>query len=154
MKSGSVLKPLMKIGELSKQAQVPVGTLRYYETLGLLVPAQRGRSGYRYYAAEAIDQVHFVQKAQTLGFTLQEVQQIMGVRVAGQSRHFVLRQLLDEKIERLNDEIQRLSAFKSDLQHYQREAAPDMPKDDYVQGICQLIDQVKVPMMQSSESSV
>jgi DNA-binding transcriptional MerR regulator len=146
MRSGSVLKPLLKIGELSKQTQIAVGLLRYYESLGLLLPTQRGNSGYRYYAAESVEQVHFIQKAQALGFSLPEIQHILGVRVLGPSRNLVVKQLLDQKIAGLNDEIQRLTAFKADLEDYQSQSTQqELPKDDYLQGLCQLIDRVRLP---------
>jgi DNA-binding transcriptional MerR regulator len=146
MSSGSVLKPLLKIGELSKQTQVAVGVLRYYESLGLLLPTQRAHSGYRYYAAESVDQVYFIQKAQTLGFALPEIQHILGVRVLGAARHLVVKQLLDQKIVGLNGEIQRLTAFKTDLENYQSQSTQqELPKEDYLQGLCQLINRVAVP---------
>jgi DNA-binding transcriptional MerR regulator len=145
MRSGSVLKPLLKIGELSKQTQVTVGVLRYYESLGLLLPAQRGNSGYRYYAAESVEQVGFIQKAQALGFSLPEVQHILGVRVIGAARKLVLKQLLDDKIATLNQEIQRLTAFKVDLESYQSHCTQqEIPKEEYVQGLLQLINRVNL----------
>jgi DNA-binding transcriptional MerR regulator len=129
MRSGSVLKPLLKIGELSKQTQIAVGLLRYY-----------------YYAAESVEQVCFIQKAQALGFSLPEIQHILGVRVLGPSRNLVVKQLLDQKIAGLNDEIQRLTAFKADLENYQSQSTQqELPKDDYLQGLCQLIDRVRLP---------
>jgi hypothetical protein len=46
---------MYKIGELSRLSQVPIRTLRYYDQIGLLVPAQVDRSsGYRCYAAEQL----------------------------------------------------------------------------------------------------
>jgi DNA-binding transcriptional MerR regulator len=146
MLSGSVLKPLLKIGELSKQTQVAVGVLRYYESLGLLLPTQRGHSGYRYYAAESVAQVDFIQKAQALGFSLPEIQHILNVRVLGAGRNLGIRQLLDQKIDCLNSEIQRLTAFKAELENYQSQSTqPELPKEDYLQGLCQLINRVSSP---------
>jgi DNA-binding transcriptional MerR regulator len=154
MRSGSVLKPLLKIGELSKQTQVGVGTLRYYESLGLLLPAQRGHSGYRYYAAESVEQVYFIQKAQALGFSLPEVQHILGVRVIGASRRVVLKQLLDDKITVLTQEIQRLTAFKGDLESYQSHCTEvEIPKEEYVQGLLKLINRVSLAAIAPIEQS-
>lgn len=61
---------LLKIGELAEQADVAVGTIRYYESLGLVEPAHRSESGYRYYVADAIKRVQFIRKAQSLQFSL------------------------------------------------------------------------------------
>jgi DNA-binding transcriptional MerR regulator len=143
MQSGSVLKRLLKIGELAKQTQVAVGTLRYYESLGLLLPTQRGKSGYRYYAAESVEQIQFIQKALALGFSLPEIQHILGVRLPGRSRNLTIKQLLDDKVAGLSAEIHRLTLFKTDLEDYQAQCQQrELPKDDYLLGLCQLIDRV------------
>ena len=69
----------LKIGQLAKRS-LAVGTLRYYSDSGLLQPVQRGDNGYRYYGIDAARQVEFIKKAQTLGFTLEEIEQILDVR--------------------------------------------------------------------------
>lgn len=61
---------LLKIGELAEQADVAVGTIRYYESLGLVEPVRRSESGYRYYASDAVKGVQFIRKAQSLQFSL------------------------------------------------------------------------------------
>ena len=63
----------MKIGQLARLTGVSVGTLRFYEDKGLLVPEHRTEAGYRQYAASAADQVRFIKTAQSLGFSLQEI---------------------------------------------------------------------------------
>ena len=70
----------LKIGELAKQTGLAVGTLRYYSDLGLLLPSRIGDNGYRYYSKDAGSQVQFIKKAQALGFTLEEIKQILDVR--------------------------------------------------------------------------
>ncbi|MEL6166233.1 MAG: MerR family transcriptional regulator, partial [Cyanobacteria bacterium J06628_3] len=57
-----------------------VGNLRYYSDIGLLQPVYRGGNGYRYYAPNASEQVEFIKKAQALGFTLEEIKQILDIR--------------------------------------------------------------------------
>lgn len=63
----------MNIGTLSRLAQVPVDTIRYYEKLGLIPPALRSDSGYRLYADADVQRLNFIRRAKTLGFTLDEV---------------------------------------------------------------------------------
>lgn len=63
----------MRIGQLADQARVNVQTLRYYERRGLLSAPTRLASGYRAYGPEALQRVRFVKRAQELGFTLQEI---------------------------------------------------------------------------------
>jgi DNA-binding transcriptional MerR regulator len=145
LKPMSVLKPLLKIGELAKHTQVAVGTLRYYESLGLLHPVQRSSSGYRYYSSESIQQVDFIKKAQTLGFSLAEIQKILGVRAAGRPVYEVVKQMLSQKITFLSDEIQRLQTLRQQLQDCQERWQHETSMENYTRGICELIENVQLP---------
>ena len=68
---------MLKIGDLQERTGVKVSTLRYYESLGLLQPALRSGSGYRYFHDNAVQRVLFIKKAQTLNFSLTEIQEIL-----------------------------------------------------------------------------
>ena len=72
------VKTRLKIGELFKQTGIAVGALRYYESLGLL-RSERGDNGYRYYSAQAVHQVQFIKKAQSLGFSLEDIGEVLNV---------------------------------------------------------------------------
>lgn len=67
---------LLRIGEVAKQAQVGVETVRFYERQGLLDQPQRRASGYRQYEVSAVARVHFIRRAKALGFTLSKVQEM------------------------------------------------------------------------------
>ncbi len=97
---------LIKIGELAKQTNVTVGTLRYYESLGLLEPAFRNNKNYRYYTDDAVKQVQFIKKAQSLNFSLAEIQQILGIRRQGIPPCSLVRNLLECKIAEFDRQIQ------------------------------------------------
>ena len=109
-----------KIGKLAQKTGLKVGTLRYYSELGLLQPAERGDNGYRYYSGRAIQQVEFIKKAQTIGFTLEEIKQILDVRDRGEQPCNLVQSLLDQKIEELAVQIKRKLGFWSAnlLKHY------------------------------------
>ncbi len=70
---------LRTIGRLAREAGVQPATLRYYERLGLLRPARRTASGYRLYGAEAARRLRFIRRAQALGFSLEEVAQLLAL---------------------------------------------------------------------------
>jgi len=63
----------MNIGTLSRLAQVPVDTIRYYEKLALIPPARRSDGGYRIYAEQDVQRLCFIRRAKALGFTLEEI---------------------------------------------------------------------------------
>jgi MerR family copper efflux transcriptional regulator len=67
----------MRIGQLAAQAAVNVQTLRYYERRGLVAAARRQASGYREYDADAVTRVRFIKHAQGLGFTLDDIAELL-----------------------------------------------------------------------------
>ena len=69
----------MRIGDLAARSGVSVSTLRYYEKRGLLSASRRTAGGYREYADSDLDRVEVVVAAKRLGFTLQEIYQILEV---------------------------------------------------------------------------
>jgi MerR family transcriptional regulator, copper efflux regulator len=69
----------MTIGRLAKAAGVRIDTIRYYERNGLLPPAQRRDSGYREYAAADIDRLSFIRRAKALGFSLDDIAQLLAL---------------------------------------------------------------------------
>jgi DNA-binding transcriptional MerR regulator len=67
----------MKIGELSKEAGVEVGTVRFYERRKLLKPPARTSSGYRLYVPQDVKVVKGIKQLQELGFTLREIKELI-----------------------------------------------------------------------------
>ncbi|HSG66538.1 MAG TPA: MerR family transcriptional regulator, partial [Gammaproteobacteria bacterium] len=69
--------PQLTIGQLAKRAGLATSTLRYYEEQGLLLPAARSSAGYRLYAPQAEQTLLFIQRAQRLGFSLQDIRVLL-----------------------------------------------------------------------------
>lgn len=67
------------IGALAKRAGVRVDTVRYYERNGLLSPKVRLASGYRRYGDVELTRLRFIRRAQALGFSLKEVQELLAL---------------------------------------------------------------------------
>ena len=132
----------LKIGELAKQTGLTVGTLRYYSDIGLLQPVHRADNGYRYYAQNASEQVQFIKKAQALGFTLEEIKQILDVRNGGEIPCDLVQSLLDSKIEKLAIQIEQMTLFKGELEEY-RAIWTNQPESNLKQEeVCPLIASV------------
>jgi Hg(II)-responsive transcriptional regulator len=70
------MKP-MTIGSLARSAGVGVQTVRFYERKGLLPKPARTASGYREFLPEDARRIRFIRRAQELGFTLKEVQELL-----------------------------------------------------------------------------
>lgn len=69
----------MRIGELEVRSGASRHTLRYYEKIGLISPSRRSNN-YRFYTAQTLQDVEFIQHAQSMGFSLGEIGEILGAR--------------------------------------------------------------------------
>ena len=69
----------LTIGAVAKRVGVPIDTIRYYEREGLLPEPQRRASGYRSYGESAIAQLRFIRRAKQLGFTLEEIRELLAL---------------------------------------------------------------------------
>ncbi len=67
------MKQSYTIGELSRVAEVPTSTVRYYERAGLLQPSGRSAGNYRLYSAQELERLRFIRAAQATGFSLDDV---------------------------------------------------------------------------------
>ena len=71
----------MTRGELAKECGVNIEALRYYEKRRLIDPPKRSEVGYRLYSKEDATRIHFIRNAQKLGFTLNEIMELLKLRV-------------------------------------------------------------------------
>lgn len=71
----------LTIGALAERAGVGVETVRFYERRGLVRRPPRPRTGYRVYPEDTVGRIRFIRNAQALGFTLQEITALLGLRV-------------------------------------------------------------------------
>lgn len=78
------MSPVLRSGQVADAAGVNVETLRYYERRGLLETPDRSNGGHRLYPAEAVTVLRVIKAAQRLGFTLDQVAQLLQ---AGRHRH-------------------------------------------------------------------
>ncbi|MFY3793317.1 Hg(II)-responsive transcriptional regulator [Ureibacillus sp. MALMAid1270] len=69
----------LRIGELAEKCGVNKETIRYYERLGLILEPDRTENGYRMYSLQTVDRWKFIKRMQELGFTLNEIDKLLGV---------------------------------------------------------------------------
>jgi DNA-binding transcriptional MerR regulator len=118
---------------------VSVQAVRYYERLGLLPPAERADSGYRVYSPEVLERLTFIQQAQALGFSLDEIREIVRMKYAGRSPCDCVRQLLEQKLHEIDREMARLREFRQEL-HKTLGRSQRLPRLPHrASGICPII---------------
>lgn len=105
---------MMRIGKVAVEAGVNIQTLRYYERRGLLPEPQRGSSGYRAYDPETVRLVRFIKRAQELGFTLREIEDLIELRQSPR-RGAEVRAVAAAKVEDIERRIRQLKAMRKAL---------------------------------------
>jgi Hg(II)-responsive transcriptional regulator len=106
----------MRIGEVASRAGVNIDTLRYYERRGLLEPPARRPSGYRLYGEDSVRIVRFIKRAQELGFTLADVEDLLRLASGGPDSCREVRALASAKIAEMEQRIATLEAMRRSLQ--------------------------------------
>ncbi|MFI5953020.1 MerR family transcriptional regulator [Cryptosporangium sp. NPDC051539] len=102
----------LRTGEVAAAAGVNTQTLRYYERRGLLAEPARTPGGHRVYPAEAVTVLRVIKVAQRLGFTLDEVADLLEV---GRRRHHGLRARAREKLVEVEERIRDLRTIRDTL---------------------------------------
>jgi len=105
----------MTIGKLAEAAGVNVQTVRYYERRGLLPEPPRTASGYREYPEADIARIGFIRRAQGLGFTLKEIDELLSLRMAPGTTPERVRGHVDAKITDVEAKIAELERIRSAL---------------------------------------
>lgn len=104
----------LTIGKLARAAGVRIDTVRYYERRGLMPEPRRSASGYRHYAPDAVRRLRFIRRAQSLGFTLDEIGELLSLR-ADPANHAEVRAAARARRDDIEHRIRELSALRDSL---------------------------------------
>lgn len=108
------MEKLLSIGKLAESADVGVETVRYYQRRGLLeTPA--GGGGMRRYSAGHAERLRFIKRAQSIGFTLEEIAELLTLNDSRD--HHAARRLAGEKLHDIETRIARLRKMEEALRH-------------------------------------
>lgn len=119
----------LKIGQLAKEVGVNIETIRYYERVNLLGPTSRLPSGYRLYNREAQRRLRFIKNAQTLGFTLHEIAELLNLRVSSTARCGDVQRKAGAKLKQVEAKVSDLQALARALQGLIRTCRAGQPTD-------------------------
>lgn len=125
----------MRIGELAAAAGTSTKTLRFYEGQGLLPAPDRTAAGYRDYDPTVLDRLDFIRRGQGAGLTLAQIQQVLEIRDGGQAPCGHVRDLLDQRLAAIEDQLRSLTALRDTLTSLRDEATtlhPDTCGPDQV----------------------
>lgn len=120
----------LTIGQVASAADVNVQTIRYYERRGLFPTPRRTPAGYRQYPDDAVARLRFIRHAQELGFSLQEIQELLGLRVRHGAACDAVERRTRAKIEIVQQRIRDLQRMTRTLERLAEACAARRPTDD------------------------
>lgn len=99
----------MNIGQLARQAGVPIDTVRYYERQQLLPTARRSAGGYRVFSEPDLTRLQFIRRAKSLGFSLEEIAELLAL---SDQRGQDMAQVRETAVHKLADIEQRIAELQ------------------------------------------
>lgn len=122
---------LLTRGELAARIGCNIETIRYYEKAGLLPPPPRSQSGHRLYGQDLVKRLNFVRRSRDLGFTLEEIRQLLRLVDGGKYTCAQVEALALEHVQEIRRKISDLRKLKSVLEtmasHCSGGTVPDCP---------------------------
>ena len=124
----------MKIGQVSKKTDLPVQTIRYYETQNLIKSSGRTEGNFRVYDSKVIDQLEFIKHCRHLDLSLSDIKRINELRDNPDA-------VCEEVNELINDQIKLVKVKMKELRHLktQLEALTDSCSNNQKVGDCGII---------------
>ena len=139
----------MTVIELSHKTGVAPHVIRFYTRLGLLRPASNPSNRYKAFAESDVARLHFIRRAQSLGFTLKEIAEIFAESSRKQSPCPTVRKIITRRIAKNREKLEQLTALQMRMEEAlaQWSAMPDgVPKGEQV---CHLIESFEDDIVES-----
>ena len=105
----------LTISPLARQAGVGIDTVRYYERMGLLPEPPRRASGYRVYPTETLQRLQFIRRAKTLGFSLEEIKELLELSSRSGSGVGAVKASAAAKLQDVEERIAELERMRDGL---------------------------------------
>lgn len=105
----------LTIGKVARSTGLAIDTVRFYEKEGLLDKPARTASGYRHYSSDAVARLRFIRQAKQLGFSLNEIKELLALRVAPGKSCRDVKARAERKIADIDGRIAALKRMKGAL---------------------------------------
>lgn len=133
---------LLTIRDIASIADVPDHVVRFYARTGLIRAARRGANGYRHFAPFEARRVSFIRIAQSLGFSLAEIRELMHHSRRGTSPCPLAREIIEKRLQENREQLAAAQALQARMEHASKawRSMPDrIPRGEE---LCALIESV------------
>ena len=105
----------LQIGQVAQKTGLSVDAIRFYEKQGLLPRPARTEGGYRLYRQRELADLAFIQKAQQLGFSLNEIRELFSIQRHPDETCVHVRDLVAQKLDLVRSKMEELQALEAGL---------------------------------------
>jgi DNA-binding transcriptional MerR regulator len=112
-------RPGLSIGEVARQAQCSVPSVRYYEQIGLLPSAKRRAGGHRVYGSTDLKQLRFIRRCRDFGFSVAEIRELLAVSERGRPC-IEAREIAAARLQTVRTKLLELQALERSLAGFVR----------------------------------
>jgi len=141
-----------RIGQVAQETGLSIDTIRFYEKQGLLKRSPRSEGGFRLFGISDIETLKFVRKAQELGFSLNEIRELLILRADHVPACSHVKELLEQKLTAVEQKITELQGLERSLKHALRKCKQELktatPGHD---GCCPVLEEINRAVRKDSQ---
>lgn len=123
---------MLTIGDLARRTGVKVPTIRYYEQMGLIEPAERSEGNQRRYTRQERERLSFIKHARDLGLTIDAIRELLDLSAHPERPCHQADRIASEQLTAVRERIEKLKRLESELERIASRCSGDHVKDCYV----------------------
>ena len=123
---------MLTIGDLSRRTGVKVPTIRYYEQMGLIAPAERSEGNQRRYGRSERERLSFIKHARDLGMTIESIRELIDLSAHPERPCDQADRIATEQLKSVRDRIEKLRRLEHELERISTKCSGDQIRDCYV----------------------
>lgn len=123
---------MLTIGDLSRRTGVKVPTIRYYEQMGLIEPAERSEGNQRRYSRQERERLSFIKHARDLGLRIDSIRELLTLSAHPERPCEQADRIASEQLHAVRDKIEKLRRLESELERISSCCTGEHVKDCYV----------------------
>lgn len=134
-----------QIGQVARRTGLTVDAIRFYEKAGLLPPAARSTGGYRLYHDRHVADLKFIQRAQQLGFSLNEIRELVAIQHHPQEACVHVRDLIAQKLAVVRTKIEELRTLETGLAAALQQCRKALRQPSKNEDCCPVLQSITAP---------
>src|SRR5271169_2860837 len=134
--------PSLHIGHVAKRTGLTVDAIRFYEKAGLLPRPARTEGGYRLYQEQEVADLEFIQRAQHLGFSLNEIRELFSIQRHPHEVCVHVRDLIAQKLDIVRAKVAELQRMETELAGALRKCRTALRQPSKHQDSCPVLEAI------------